>query len=463
MLERPRPRFVVPRVLKNGETAFYFVISKYYRKLSCTIPNEPLGTDYEDACGKDGKGGRAAILNALFDEWEAKKNGEPIDNSKLARYGTIDWLFRHYKTEEAYTEKVSERSRPDYERIMQMICNTLDKKGRRIGDHMVREVTPRGAIKIYRKIIKGADGERLRQGEKVVGLCRKVWNVMRPLYPDVFPRPTSEGAVNPWMSVVLKRRVKKKKHAVTREEVYKFAWGCIEKGRPEPAAVAVICFEWLQRPENVVAGILAWPDYRSKKWPHAIRIEHHKTGALVWHPLEEVVDGEMVKFYGEAEKIISHLPKLGIPIIMRKIGNGEKKGQAKKWSYPGMEKVVQTMRKQIEGVSLLFTLDACRHGGMTELEEAELTDGQGRALSGHKTTQAYKGYAKETMQRALAATRKRHAHLLTQRQLEQEAQAKAKGGEQISTEFRNKGAETFRNRHQKRRENKSILAAISKS
>lgn len=55
---------------------------------------------------------------------------------------------------------------------------------------------------------------------------------------------------------------------------------------------------------------------------------------------------------------------------------------------------------------------------MTELEEAELTDGQGRALSGHKTAQAYRGYAKETMQRALAATRKRHAHLLAQKQLE---------------------------------------------
>jgi hypothetical protein len=56
---------------------------------------------------------------------------------------------------------------------------------------------------------------------------------------------------------------------------------------------------------------------------------------------------------------------------------------------------------------------------MTELEEAELTDGQGRALSGHKTAQAYKGYAKETMQRALAATRKRHAHLLMQRQIDE--------------------------------------------
>ncbi|MGJ5180930.1 hypothetical protein ACQR16_23200 [Bradyrhizobium oligotrophicum] len=76
------------------------------------------------------------------------------------------------------------------------------------------------------------------------------------------------------------------------------------------------------------------------------------------------------------------------------------------------------MRKKIDGVSELFTLDACRHGGVTELEEAELTDGQGRALSGHKTAQAYRGYAKETMQRALAATRKRHAHLLTQKQLD---------------------------------------------
>ena len=49
---------------------------------------------------------------------------------------------------------------------------------------------------------------------------------------------------------------------------------------------------------------------------------------------------------------------------------------------------------------------------MTELEEAELTDGQGCALSAHKSQQAYEGYAKRTMERALSATRKRHAHRL---------------------------------------------------
>ncbi len=63
---------------------------------------------------------------------------------------------------------------------------------------------------------------------------------------------------------------------------------------------AVICFEWLQRPENVLAGILRWPDYRSKEWPSAIKILHHKTGAVVWHPLEETVEATTTQFYAEA-------------------------------------------------------------------------------------------------------------------------------------------------------------------
>jgi hypothetical protein len=63
-----------------------------------------------------------------------------------------------------------------------------------------------------------------------------------------------------------------------------------------------------------------------------------------------------------------------------------------------MQKIVQRMRKDI-GLPVEFTLDACRHGGMTELEEAELTDGQGRALSAHRTRESYAGYAKRTAPR----------------------------------------------------------------
>ena len=58
-----------------------------------------------------------------------------------------------------------------------------------------------------------------------------------------------------------------------------------------------------------------------------MRIEHHKNKVLVWHPLEETLDGEIVKFYAEAD-VLSHLPKLGIPMIMRRIEKGEGEGHA---------------------------------------------------------------------------------------------------------------------------------------
>ena len=52
-------------------------------------------------------------------------------------------------------------------------------------------------------------------------------------------------------------------------------------------------------------------------------------------------------------------------------------------------------------------------------DEAELTDGQGRALSAHRS-KAYEGYAKRTEKRALAATRKRHAHKVASIALDEE-------------------------------------------
>jgi hypothetical protein len=103
----------------------------------------------------------------------------------------------------------------------------------------------------------------------------------------------------------------------------------------------------------------------------------------------------------------------------------------KLYSKSGMAKLVRRLRKEAD-LPATFTLDACRHGGMTELEEAELTDGQGRALSAHKS-RAYEGYAKRTMERALAATRKRHAHRIA-------ASSNAQG-----TEFRNDAPNEFRN------------------
>ena len=392
------PRHVIPKRLKSGVTAFYYNVPTRYRKYKCPVSNEPLGTDFAAACAK------AVTLNALFDEWDQQRKGMPINIPNAPKIGSVDWLFREYKQSLAYTKKVAARSRKDYEWAMDLLCDTLTKSGDRVGSRPIKTITPRGADKLYQKIVINPDGVRRdRTAEKVVNLCRKAWRVIQRLYPDEFDR----AVPNPWLGVTLESRTKKKKSAVTRDQVYAFAHGCIEHGEVEAAAVAVICFEWLQRPENVIAGHIKWSDYRSPSAPTVIRVAHHKTGTVAPHPLEH--DG--VKFYADAEEVLSALTRRGTPMILREVSDGI----AKPFPFSTMQHIVQRMRKKLK-LPPYFTLDACRHGGMTELEEAELTDGQGRALSTHKTQQSYEGYAKRTAKRMLSATRKRHAHRIANEQ-----------------------------------------------
>jgi hypothetical protein len=244
-------------------------------------------------------------------------------------------------------------------------------------------------------------------------------------------RASALNIPNPWRGVTKNRRTKATKPAATRDQVYVFAKAAIERGYPEAAAAAVICFEWLQRPENVLAGYIRWTDYRGREAPTAIRIFHHKTGAIVLHPLQ---DGDDTLFYADAEGVLGQVPRRGIPMILHEVHIKAEPGKPKPtklYSESGMAKLVRRLRNDA-GLPSTFTLDACRHGGMTELEEAELTDGQGRALSAHKS-RAHEGYAKRTMERALAATRKRHAHRL------------AAASNTPGTEFRNEEQNEFRN------------------
>jgi hypothetical protein len=413
------------KTLASGVIAFYWDLTGHYRALGCSIPGEPLGTDYVAACGPDGNGGRAAALNGLFDEWRRARSGEAIEG--LVRFGTVDWLFREYKQTKAYLEKVSPRSRRDYERTILLVTDLITKRGDRIGDRKVKAITPVSTDKIYELVIAGPRGLRPRQGEKVVGLCARAWSVVHRLYPDVF----NQDIPNPWRGVTKNRRTKAIKPAATREQVYAFTKIAVQSGYPEAAAAAVICFEWLQRPENVLAGYIRWTDYRGRDAPTAIRIFHHKTGAVVLHPLQ---DDDGTLFYADAEEILESVPRRGIPIILHETREKTEAGRprsAKLYSESGMAKLVRRLREQA-GLPTTFTLDACRHGGMTELEEAELTDGQGRALSAHKS-RAYEGYAKRTMERALAATRKRHAHRIASLSNVQR------------TEFRNGAQSEFRN------------------
>ena len=227
---------------------------------------------------------------------------------------------------------------------------------RGIGDRFVRGITPVSADKLY-AIVRDTPSRkgktsRPRTAAKVVAIARHAWKVVHRLHPDMFDRDVP----NPWVGVALKRRQMATKPAAMREEVYAFAWGAVKAGHTDAAAAAVICFEWLQRPENVLAGYVRWGDYRGPQAPSAIRIEHWKTGSMVLHPLEETVSGERVLFYSEAEEILSQVPRLGLGVVMR-----QRAAAATKWDIMSMGRLVRNLRTAL-GLPETFTLDACRHG-----------------------------------------------------------------------------------------------------
>lgn len=64
----------------------------------------------------------------------------------------------------------------------------------------------------------------------------------------------------------------------------------------------------------MIAGHIQWTNYRSREAPNGFRIFHHKTGAVVLHPLQ---DGDGAVF-SDAEAVLAKGPRRGIPMILHK-------------------------------------------------------------------------------------------------------------------------------------------------
>jgi hypothetical protein len=69
----------------------------------------------------------------------------------------------------------------------------------------------------------------------------------------------------------------------------------------------------------------------------------------------------------------------------------------------------------LSGLPDYFTLDACRHGGITEIGNAEIDEDNEMLLTGHKTKSVLRGYKKVTQRRVLLATKARRALVISER------------------------------------------------
>jgi hypothetical protein len=213
----------------------------------------------------------------------------------------------------------------------------------------------------------------------------RVWDTVHRLYPNIV------SAENPFRGIEFDYGHNTTR-AATRAEAYALHEALIAAGELHLAAVPLICFEWHQR--------LTWPDYRPTERSNEVRIVHHKTGELVWLPLSDR-EGAL---FPELTGYLDGLERLGVSIVLLK----------PKKSGPGRPFKLRDARARVRAAAVFaglpdkITLAACRHGGLTELGDAELTEQGVMALSGHRAPDAARLYMKRTdIQRAIAARKRR--------------------------------------------------------
>jgi hypothetical protein len=257
-------------------------------------------------------------------------------------------------------------------------------------------------------------GKRVERRLRSANLCMmrmaRAWDAVHRLYPKVVPKENPFRGVEMWHGSDTAK-------AATRLEAYALHEALLAADEPHLAAVPIICFEWHQRPENVLGGYLTWPNYKPPGGRNTVTIEHHKTGKQVDMPLADR-DGPL---FPELVTYLDSLARLGIPIVLMKpkrLRGGAKQAVPRPFLFRTARNRVRKAARAA-GLPDYLTLEACRHGGLTELGDAGATEQEGMASSGH-TSPAFRIYQKHTERQRTNAQRKRRVYLELEKEQEQD-------------------------------------------
>lgn len=402
------PTYVNPRKLADGRTAYYWCRPSWAdpakagsvdeatrrrairRGKTCPIETTALGTDLAKVFEQ------GAALNEAFREW--RQGVEPKSTP-----GSVQWLFAWYRDQEKFKAK-RHKTRKGYAEVMDAVCEI----GMRVGIFGARQasaVDGPAADKLYAKA-KAKHGER--QGSYMMQVCRLVWNhACRPGY-----RKATGVKDNPFAGMGIKASSGQGRGnmAASRDQYDLYRKTAHEMGIHSMAVAAALCFEGCQRvwdvfgfkdPDGRVSRGIFWDDYVPGE---RISLIQSKTGKLITLMLTMEVGGEVVQLYPELEDELALAPRSGEPgeLIVRREMDGQR--------YPidYMPKKHRAIREKA-GLPKELRFTSFRHGGLTEIGDADVTDS--RAVSGHTKVDTTTIYNKANAKKAQLIAAKRREHI----------------------------------------------------
>jgi len=418
---KPRePRLKLPRYVRRKwltsqrAWGYFFDPPTWARKAGCPVASEALGTDYTSACTR-----AEEVLLKQFDSWRSGGRADLVP--ERAPPGTFDWLAATYKSTAKYKE-VSKRQQKLHDLGMSLVADYVLKDGRRFGTLVLTSIKPAVIDKLYAKILTveepvlnddgspalGEDGtaivrrrERRAMANHAMKSCRRAWNVVHRAHDDLVP------ALNPFAKMGLKDKSKTTPTA-DYADLMAFVAAADQSGLSSLGTAAMVAWEWLQREEHIF-GAFKVEHYRPKEHPKEVFIVHPKTGEEVWIPL---FDDDGAPLFPELMERLDTIKRerIGGLMIVRD-WKDETEGVPVPWvTRSGDLTYMRHRTKDLIRLAALrdeLSFTSFRHGGMTELGDADLTDAQIRAISRHKSSRTLPRYVKSTQRQIVAGTKKR--------------------------------------------------------
>jgi hypothetical protein len=308
--------------------------------------------------------------------------------------GSFSWLVASYFTAPQFLElpAITQRS---YRGALSRVCGFALKDGRTFGQLMLPDITPAVADQIHVRLKFRPDGEpRLRSAMLSMRIAQRAWSVTQRRHAAEVP------PLNPFARMGIRYRPKPTR-PVTYTELERFVVAADAVGDPSIGTAAMIAYFWLQRQADIL-GRLTWAHYRPAHAPDLVQIFHHKTHELIAIPL---FDEDGTQLWPEMTARLEQTMRRGELIVMR-----DQLDRRRKTYLPWLEDYFRHRVADIReraGISSQVKFMGLRHGGNTEGADADLSDAQLRALSGHKTANMTVIYAKVTMKQRQEGARKR--------------------------------------------------------
>ena len=400
----PLPRYVERKPLKSGGHGYYFNPPSWARKAGCPVKSENLGPDYDAAVQR-----AETVLLPAFDSW---RSGGVADNmiEGPAKVGSLDWLYAEFCSHRFF-KKLSAKQKRNHEAGFRLVSGYRLKNGRRLGEVRLSAITTVVVDELYEKLLvvveKDAEGndierERRTTVNHAMKSWRRAWNVARRRNPGKVPPE------NPFagMGLELSRR---QTPTATYEDLVAFRAKAVEMGYPSLATAALIAWEWVQREIDIFTTFDA-SHYRPKQLPNAVQVKHEKTHEENWIPL---FDEAGVPLYPELMAELDAIKRERISGLMlrRDWGARQPWPTYPREGEPDLTHMSRLTKRVIRAAGLRddLTFTSFRHGGSTEMGDAELTDREIMAQGRWKGPKVLPNYVKRTMKQVATGAKKRRA------------------------------------------------------